>query len=112
MKEFLPNFGESQDAMLSEDPFLNHALLSFYINIGLLDPLNLCRQAERAYIEGDAPLNAVEGFIRQIIGWREFIRGIYWLKMPGYEKSNVFEAHRPLPEFFGPAIPTWPVFRM
>ncbi|MBB3545374.1 MULTISPECIES: cryptochrome/photolyase family protein [unclassified Rhizobium] len=100
MKEFLPNFGESQDAMLSEDPFLNHALLSFYINIGLLDPLNLCRQAERAYIEGDAPLNAVEGFIRQIIGWREFIRGIYWLKMPGYEKSNVFEAHRPLPEFF------------
>ncbi|KQS85781.1 MULTISPECIES: cryptochrome/photolyase family protein [unclassified Rhizobium] len=100
VKEFLPNFGETQDAMLSEDPFLNHALLSFYINIGLLDPLALCHQAERAYIEGEAPLNAVEGFIRQIIGWREYIRGIYWLKMPGYEHSNVFKADRPLPGFF------------
>ena len=100
VKDFLPNFGETQDAMLSGDPFLNHALLSFYINIGLLDPLTLCRQAEQAYIEGDAPLNAVEGFIRQIIGWREFIRGIYWSKMPGYEKSNVFGAERPLPDFF------------
>lgn len=98
--DFLPNFGETQDAMLKEEPFLNHALLSFYINIGLLDPLAVCRAAERAYLEEHAPLNAVEGFIRQIIGWREYIRGIYWIKMPGYEHSNVFEADRPLPGFF------------
>ena len=100
MGDFLPNFGETQDAMLSGEPFLNHALLSFYINIGLLDPVAICRAAEREYIEGRAPLNAVEGFIRQIIGWREYIRGIYWLKMPGYENSNVFDTHRPLPSFF------------
>ncbi|MDO9415497.1 cryptochrome/photolyase family protein [Pararhizobium sp.] len=100
IEDFLPNFGETQDAMLRDEPFLNHALLSFYINIGLLDPLAVCRAAERAYLERQAPLNAVEGFIRQIIGWREYIRGIYWLKMPGYENSNVFEVSRPLPDFF------------
>lgn len=100
IRDFLPNFGETQDAMLKDEPFLNHALLSFYINIGFLDALTLCRAAERAYLEGHAPLNAVEGFIRQVIGWREYIRGIYWLKMPGYENSNVFDAHRPLPDFF------------
>ncbi|WP_430249432.1 cryptochrome/photolyase family protein [Neorhizobium sp. DAR64860/K0K1] len=100
IRDFLPNFGETQDAMLAEEPFLNHALLSFYINVGLLDPLALCRAAERAYFEGHAPLNAVEAFIRQIIGWREYIRGIYWLKMPGYETSNLFAASRPLPDFF------------
>jgi deoxyribodipyrimidine photolyase-related protein len=99
-RDFLPDFGKTQDAMLKEEPFLNHALLSFYINIGLLDPLEICRRAERAYREGHAPLNSVEGFIRQIIGWREYIRGIYWLKMPGYEKSNIFGAKRPLPDFF------------
>ena len=98
--DFLPSFGETQDAMLTEEPFLNHSLLSFYINIGLLDPLAVCRAAERAYLEGNAPLNSVEGFIRQIIGWREYIRGIYWMKMPGYENSNVFDVHRPLPDFF------------
>ena len=100
IRDFLPNFGETQDAMLEDEPFLNHALLSFYMNIGLLDPLALCRSAERAYLDGRAPLNGVEGFIRQIIGWREYIRGIYWLKMPGYENSNVFDTHRPLPAFF------------
>lgn len=98
--QFLPNFGETQDAMLRDRPFLNHALLSFYINVGLLDPLEICRAAERAYMEGHAPLNSVEGFIRQIIGWREYIRGIYWLKMPGYENSNAFNARRSLPDFF------------
>ena len=100
IKDFLPHFGETQDAMLVEEPFLNHALLSFYINIGLLDPIALCRDAERAYFEGLAPLNAVEAFVRQIIGWREYIRGIYWLKMPGYENSNVMQSYRPLPGFF------------
>jgi deoxyribodipyrimidine photolyase-related protein len=98
--DFLSHFGETQDAMLASDPTLNHALLSFYINIGFLDPLSVCRAAERAYLEGRAPLNAVEGFIRQIIGWREYMRGIYWLKMPDYAQSNFLEAQRPLPDFF------------
>lgn len=98
--DFLPNFGATQDAMLQDDPNLNHSLLSFYINIGLLDALSVCRAAERAYLEGNAPLNAVEGFIRQIIGWREYMRGIYWLAGPEYVNSNFFENIRPLPAFY------------
>lgn len=98
--EFLPSFGDTQDAMLKGEPFLNHSLLSFYINVGLLDPIALCSAAERAYREGLAPLNAVEGFIRQIIGWREYVRGVYWLFMPDYAEQNFFAADRPLPAFF------------
>jgi len=97
---FLPGFGETQDAMLKDDPFLNHSLLSFYLNLGLLDPMALCRAAEQAYFEGHAPLNAVEGFIRQIIGWREYVRGVYWLFMPEYATRNFLHAERPLPSFF------------
>ena len=100
MADHLPHFGETQDAMLADDPVLNHALLSFYINIGFLDPLAVCRAAEREYLEGKAPLNAVEGFIRQIIGWREYVRGVYWLKMPDYVDSNFFGNSRRLPDFF------------
>jgi deoxyribodipyrimidine photolyase-related protein len=98
--EFLPDFGVKQDAMVSADPFLNHSLLSFYINIGFLDPLEVCHAAERAYREGRAPLNSVEGFIRQIIGWREYMRGIYWLKMPDLAEANFLEAERSLPQFY------------
>ena len=100
MAEFLKDFGVKQDAMVSADPFLNHSLLSFYINIGFLDPVEICRAAEHAYHEGSAPLNSVEGFIRQIIGWREYMRGVYWMKMPDYAQVNFFEASRPLPEFY------------
>jgi deoxyribodipyrimidine photolyase-related protein len=96
----LPGFGDYQDAMLSDEPFLFHSVISPYLNIGLLDPLEICRKAERAYYDGKAPLNAVEGFIRQIIGWREYVRGIYWLKMPDYAASNFFDAQRPLPDFY------------
>lgn len=96
----LSEFGATQDAMLSDDPFLNHSLLSFYINVGFVDPLDLCRRAERAYLEGKAPLNAVEGFIRQVIGWREYMRGVYWLKMPDYGGENFFGNERPLPNFY------------
>lgn len=96
----LPRFGDYQDAMLKGEPFLYHSLVSHYINVGLLDPLAVCRQVERAYYEGHAPLNAVEGYIRQIIGWREYIRGIYWLKMPDYTASNFFDAKRALPQFY------------
>ncbi|UWQ49237.1 cryptochrome/photolyase family protein [Leisingera caerulea] len=98
--EALPNFGDYQDAMLEGERFLYHSVLSHYINAGLLEPLEVCRRVERAYYEGDAPLNAAEGFIRQIIGWREYVRGIYWRNMPGYTEQNFLEATRPLPGFY------------
>jgi deoxyribodipyrimidine photolyase-related protein len=66
----------------------------------LLEAREVCVAAERAYQKGDAPLNAVEGFIRQVLGWREYVRGIYWLKMPDYAKTNALKATRPLPPFF------------
>ncbi|OYU69682.1 MAG: cryptochrome/photolyase family protein [Alphaproteobacteria bacterium PA2] len=96
----LPKFGDYQDAMLTGEPFLYHAVIAQYLNCGLLDPLEVCRKVEAAYRAGKAPLNAAEGFIRQIIGWREYVRGIYWLKMPGYETSNFFDHTRPLPDFY------------
>ena len=96
----LPNFGDYQDAMLRGQPFLYHAVIAQYLNCGLLDPLRVCQQVEAAFRAGAVPLNAAEGFIRQIIGWREYVRGIYWLKMPGYEHSNFFGHTRPLPGFY------------
>ncbi|MDC0659021.1 cryptochrome/photolyase family protein [Leisingera sp. SS27] len=93
-------FGDYQDAMLEGERFLYHSVLSQYMNSGLLEPMEVCRRVERAYYEGDAPLNAAEGFIRQVIGWREYVRGIYWLNMPGYTEQNYFGASRPLPEFY------------
>ncbi|MBU6373261.1 MAG: cryptochrome/photolyase family protein [Alphaproteobacteria bacterium] len=96
----LPRFGETQDAMLAGEPFLNHAVISLYLNVGLLDPLEVCRRAEIEYRAGRAPLAAVEGFIRQILGWREFVRGIYWLSMPGYTARNGLNAVRPLPALY------------
>ena len=96
----LPYFGSYQDAMLKGEPYLNHSLLSSYINIGLLLPLEVCQKAEAMYRKGRAPLNAVEGFIRQILGWREYVRGIYWLKMPEYGELNYLDAKRALPSFY------------
>ncbi len=96
----LPRFGDYQDAMARQEPFLFHAVLSPYINAGLLDPREVCDAAVAAYEHGAAPINAVEGFVRQIIGWREYVRGIYWLKMPGYAKTNALGAHRSLPDFY------------
>ena len=96
----LPRFGDYQDAMLQDSRFLYHSVLSQYMNVGLVDPIAVCRRAEAAYHNGHAPLNAVEGFIRQIIGWREFVRGIYWHFMPEYLEMNHFEHTRPLPEFY------------
>lgn len=96
----LEKFGDYQDAMIENEPYLYHSHLSFYLNIGLLSPLECVRAAERAYYKQNYPLNAVEGFIRQIIGWREYIRGVYWLKMPNYEQLNYFEAKRALPKFY------------
>ena len=82
--ERLPTFGDFQDAILEGEPWMYHSHLSFYLNCGLLLPLECIAAAEEAYLDGDAPLNAVEGFIRQILGWREYIRGLYWLMMPDY----------------------------
>jgi deoxyribodipyrimidine photolyase-related protein len=86
--------------MKTGEPFLYHSLISPYLNIGLLTPLEICQAAELAWQKGRAPLNAVEGFIRQIIGWREYVRGIYWLKMPGYAQTNALGASRKLPWFY------------
>ncbi|MHA6317023.1 cryptochrome/photolyase family protein [Altererythrobacter sp. CAU 1778] len=98
--ERISNFGPYQDAMVHGEDDLYHSMLSTSVNLGLLDPLELCRRAAKAYADGDAPLNSVEGFIRQIIGWREYIRGFYWYTMPELESRNALNAQRALPEFF------------
>ena len=98
--ECLPLYGDYQDAMKTGEPFVYHSILSPYLNCGLLTAREVCIAAERAYRAGHAPLNAVEGFIRQILGWREYVRGIYWRHMPAYEETNALGAHRPLPAFF------------
>ncbi len=96
----LPQYGDFQDAMLAGAPFMYHALVSFYINAGLLDPLDVCRRAEAEWQAGRAPLNAVEGFIRQIIGWREYMRGIYFLSGPDYVHRNALGHSATLPALF------------
>jgi deoxyribodipyrimidine photolyase-related protein len=96
----LLGFGDWQDAMRAEAPTLFHAVISPALNIGLLDPLQVCQAVEAAYRRGAVALNAAEGFIRQIIGWREYVRGIYWLKMPEYGAMNALQATRRLPEFY------------
>ena len=96
----LPSFGDYQDAMFQGQRFLSHAVISLYLNAGLLDPLAVCRRVEEAYHDGHVPLNAAEGFIRQVLGWREYIRGIYWREMPGYVGRNFFGHDRPLPDFY------------
>lgn len=93
-------FGDYQDAMVQGQPWMYHAHISFYLNCGLLLPMECLKAAEQAYDQGKAPLNAVEGFIRQILGWREYVRGIYWLKMPDYANQNFLQADRPLPDFY------------
>ena len=96
----LPLFGDYQDFMRRGEPLMWHGHISAAMNLGLLDPLEVCRRAETEWREGRAPLNAVEGFIRQIIGWREYVRGIYWLKGPDYKHSNALGADRELPWFY------------
>jgi deoxyribodipyrimidine photolyase-related protein len=100
VRDRLPLFGDYQDAMAEGEPTLFHSLLSTSLNAGLLLPREACDAAEAAWREGRAPLNAVEGFIRQILGWREYVRGIYWLKMPAYRELNALGATRPLPAFY------------
>jgi len=96
----LPRFGDHEDAMLLGERHLWHSILSPYLNAGLLDPLDLCRRAEAAYRAGRAPINSVEGYVRQILGWREYMRGIYWREGPNYVDRNFLDHHRPLPGFY------------
>lgn len=96
----LPNFGAWQDAMWTGTPFGWHALLSAALNLHLLDPGEVVQAAEQAWHDGRAPLASAEGFIRQILGWREFIRGVYWVAMPGLKTANHFGHARPLPRWY------------
>lgn len=100
LRHGLPGFGDFQDAMVTGEAFLYHSVLSIYLNTGLLDPLELCKRVEAAYHAGHAPLNAAEGFIRQIIGWREYMRGIYFREGPDYVTRNALGHRRDLPDFF------------
>lgn len=96
----LPLFGDYQDAMQLDEPHLFHSICSMYLNCGLLDVRWVCQKVELAYKEGKVPLNAAEGFIRQLIGWREFVRGLYWLLMPEYKERNFLQAQTPLPGYY------------
>ena len=96
----LPLFGKYQDAMWTDRPWLYHSRLSVALNLKLLDPREVIAKAEAAYRAGDAPLAAVEGFIRQVLGWREYVRGVYWRFMPGYLDRNELDADADLPAFY------------
>jgi len=100
IKQLLPHFGEFQDAMSHRSWRLFHSLLSFALNTKMLSPYEVVAKAEAAWREEQVPLAAVEGFIRQILGWREYVRGIYWAHMPGYEQHNFFGHAQPLPQWF------------
>ncbi|WGF87044.1 cryptochrome/photolyase family protein [Marinivivus vitaminiproducens] len=96
----LARFGDYQDAMRQDEDFLFHSILSHYMNAGLLRPREVCDAVQKAYDKGDVPLNAAEGYIRQVIGWREYVRGIYWMRMPDYARENRLGAKRDLPDFY------------
>lgn len=98
----LPLFGTYQDAMVEQEPFLYHALLSFSLNTKMLHPLEVINAAVQAYEQGVGKITTpqVEGFVRQILGWREYVRGIYWAEMPHFGERNYFRADIPLPKWF------------
>ena len=105
LKDFIKNrlaaFGKHEDAMWTEETFHAHSRLSFMLNVHLLNPTECVDAAVKAYRNEDAPINSVEGFVRQILGWREFVRGVYWLKMPEYIELNALDCDdRDVPQFF------------
>ena len=100
MQERLPLFGRYQDAMWPGDSWLYHSHLSAALNLKLLNPREVVAAAEGAYHDGHAPLASVEGFVRQILGWREYVRGIYWTRMPGYAELNELDAQEDLPAWY------------
>ncbi|MBV5273071.1 MAG: cryptochrome/photolyase family protein, partial [Lamprocystis purpurea] len=98
--ERLPLFGRYQDALWPGEPWLYHAHLSAALNLKLLKPREAVDAAVAAYRAGAAPLAGVEGFVRQILGWREYVRGIYWTRMPGYAELNALDAQEDLPAWY------------
>jgi deoxyribodipyrimidine photolyase-related protein len=100
IRDALPNFGDFQDAMSSLSPHLFHSRISFALNTKMLNPRDAVDRAQQAYEDGHAPLAAVEGFVRQILGWREYVRGVYWAHMPGYPRQNALAHELPLPHWF------------
>lgn len=100
LKKGLPEFGKYQDAMWSGEPFLHHSLLSPSMNLKLLSPSKVVEAVESEFAGGRVPVESAEGFIRQVIGWREYVRGVYWLYMPDYLERNEMEALETLPDFY------------
>jgi deoxyribodipyrimidine photolyase-related protein len=98
--KLLPDFGDYQDAMVEGEPWMYHSILSMYINCGLLLPLECIKAAVEQYEKGHAPINAVEGYVRQLLGWREFVNGVYWKHMPNYKKLNHLSANNSHPDFY------------
>ena len=98
--ERLPDFGRWQDALWPREPWLWHSQLSAALNLKLLSPREVVAAAEAAWRAGHVPLQSAEGFIRQILGWREYVRGVYWTRMPGYLDLNALDAHGSLPDFY------------
>lgn len=100
IKNNLPHFGDFQDAMIEGEYYLHHSMISMYLNIGLLTADEVIKAVESAFYDNKVSINSAEGYIRQILGWREFVRGIYWLKMPEYKNLNYFGAKEQLPWFY------------
>lgn len=106
IQHVLPGFGPHEDAMTTASWHVGHSLLAQYLNIGLLRPTEVVAAAEQAYRSGTVPIASAEGFIRQVIGWREYVWGLYWLRGAEYRAENRLGAHRPLPPAFTGAAPT------
>ncbi len=100
IEQRLPLFGRYEDALWPGEPWLYHSQLSAALNLKLLSAREVVQAAEAAYHAGRAPLQSVEGFVRQILGWREYVRGIYWTQMPGYAERNALDAQQDLPAWY------------
>ncbi len=96
----LATFGAHEDAILEGDPWMSHSVLSAPMNLGLLDPVDVVRRAEQVYRDGDAPIASVEGFVRQVMGWRDYIWHLYWYLGEDYRRRNRLQARRALPDWF------------
>ncbi|GAA4627890.1 cryptochrome/photolyase family protein [Cellulomonas oligotrophica] len=96
----LPTFGRYEDAMLAADPWMSHSMLSAPMNLGLIDPREAIDRAEHAYRTGHAPIASVEGYVRQLLGWRDYVWHVYWHTGPDYRESNALDARTPLPTWF------------